>query len=113
MNKIFFFYALIAISMSGSFANAKSTKKCSPKNLEVLWEKSGSLLKIAGQADVEITKIFMSQSYAKSNIDEVRSQIFEIQKESATKTAPVIAAIEALLEKHPECDKKSIFTNKK
>lgn len=116
MSKIFFFYALIAISISSPLANAKSsksTKKCSSKNLEILWEKSGSLLNIAGQADVEITKIFMNQNYAKSNIEEVRSQIFEIQKENATKSAPVISAIEALLEKHPECDKKNIFTNKK
>lgn len=113
MNKIFFFYVLIAVSVISPAGLAKSSKKCSQKNLELLWEKSGALLNIAGQADVQVTKIFMNPQYSKSNVEEVRSQIFEIQKEGATKSAPVIASIEAILEKHPECDKKNIFTNKK
>jgi len=105
--------AVFLILASPLFSQAQEASGCSQENLHLIFEKAATLVGDNGYLEAQLTKIFNSPDYSKSNLEDVKKQYNKIKKEQYDRTSKVFAELDALLKKHPVCDRKHILTSKK
>ena len=94
-----------------SILSFSADKKCSSSNLEKLLSLSAKMIGELGQFSMDAAKIFSSSE--SENPKEMKVKFYNLKNTMSERSAPHIEAIDALLKKHPECDKEHNFTLKK
>lgn len=106
-------FLLIILVFTFQAKAAQVSKECSYENVKKLLTLTAVAVGEVGAENIKITHLFTRSEYAKSNLDQLKKQFFEIHNESSLKSGKIAEEIGAFVKAHPECDIDHLFTVKK